>query len=240
MRHARVIVVFAFGVLGAAAAAQACGGSSDASSFGANDPSGGPTGGVGTGSPPQDVVQPPIDSGPDGETITDGGSNYPEGGEDAGECPIPLDLVQDGPEPLSECIWLVPQAQLQGGALVEGKYHLKSTRALAPRFFCENQFQPVPIGGTLTLAQTDAGTRWVFEVVFSSGGNERRTRAILTPAAGNTSPLQADPVCPDRPPGAVRYGTQPVTLGDGAVTQRLVILLPYGNGGAVYAFEKTP
>lgn len=239
MRHARVIFVVAFGVLGAAAAAQACGGSSDSASFADNsgasgDPSGQP------GTPPPDVVVPPIDSTPDGETITDGGSNYPEGGEDAGECPIPLDLVQDDTEEPSDCVSLVPQAQLQGGALVQGKYLLKATHALAPHTFCQNQFQPVPIAGTLTLVQADAGGRWIFEVVFSSGGNERRSRAILVPAAGNTSPLQADPVCPDRPPGNVRFGSQLVTAGDGASAQRLAILLPYGNGGAVYVFERAP
>lgn len=237
-----MIAVIGIGLLAAAGAVQACGSSSQDSAFSGRANGADPPGSSGNpGFPDEDVVVPPIDSGPDGETIVDGGSNYPDAGEDAGECPIPLDLVQEDTTPeLSDCFSLVPQAQLQGGALVEGKYLLKGTHALAPRQFCLNQFQPVPIAGTLSLVQSDAGVRWIFESVFSSGVNERRSRAILAPAAGNTSPLQADPVCPDRPPSNVRYGSEAVTLGDGASTQRLAILLPYGNGGAVYVFEKAP
>lgn len=216
-------------------AVNACGGSDGGGDVGS---SGAPAdeAGAGDGSPTEDAPG-TLDAGTDGEAVTEGGSNIdPDAAaEDAGACAANLTLVNDAPARQSDCISAVPA--FPGGAIVTGKYHLMEIHALAPRTFCEKQFVTVGFRETVQIDAADASGTFASETVLQlADGVLRRSAAVFTPGPGNTSPMQLDPTCPDKPAASVRYASFVRQSG----RQALALLLPYGQGFAVYVLEKVP
>ena len=216
----------------AVAATQACGGTSDgtvaatpASEAGTADETGSSTA--------QDAPS-PADAAADGETISDGGSNFdPDaGGDDAGIDGGPCNALANTATAItSTCVSFAPV--LGGGELVAGTYFLTHVAALATQTFCQTKFVPTGFKETLSLTVDAMGVATAETVTTVAGGATRHRTSTLTPSAGDKSPLQAASTCPAGATAPVPYVT---TLANGK--QELVMRLPYGKGEALYRFEK--
>jgi hypothetical protein len=170
----------------------------------------------------------------DGEAITDGGSNIdPDAGDDldAGPDGGPCNTVtNDAPAITSVCASVAPV--LGGGPLVPGRYFLTHVAALGTSSFCQSKFVPTGFKETLVLTVSAGVGIAETHTVIGNGGSRHRT-TMLTPAATNKSPLEADPTCPVAAGAAVPYASAVV-----AGKQELVLRLAYGTGEALYWFEK--
>jgi hypothetical protein len=171
-----------------------------------------------------------------GEPITDGGSNIDLDAsldDDAGDAAPCNALANGAPAVASACISNIPV--LPGGALVAGSYHLTNVLALGNPAFCQTQFRPAMFQETMDLA-VDANGVGTANIVLKIATQPQRTRTItLDPPANNASPLLATQTCPPRggDNGNVRYFS-----GLRNNEQVLILLLQYGNGGALYRFVK--
>jgi hypothetical protein len=170
----------------------------------------------------------------DAEEITDGGSNIDlDATDDAGDA-APCNAVANEATAInSSCISAIPP--LPGGALVAGKYYLTAVSALGSRPFCQNLFQPVSFKETMVLTVDANGTGTADAILQLATQAPRTTTSTIDPGPGDTSPAMGAGVCPPRGMGNLRYFS-----GVRNNVQVLAITGAYGQGAAIYRFERQP
>lgn len=172
-----------------------------------------------------------------GDSVSDGGSNIdPDGGgdpdaglPDGGACNA---VDNTAPAVTSTCTSFAPP--LRGGALVAGKYYLSAVTALASSAFCAGSFLPTGFKQTLEMLVDASGVGTVQGTGQLALGPTRHATDVLTPGAGDTSPLQSARTCPATlATSSVRYESATAA---GKTT--LVLRLPYGKSEALYRYDK--
>lgn len=168
--------------------------------------------------------------GEDSGVITDGGANLdPDAADedDAGPCHT---LTNSARAQASTCSSQIPA--FVGGALVAGKYHLVNIAALGSPSFCGNQFRSVTLTQTMDLVVDGAGVGTA-QLITSTGDRPPKTSTLLLDPPDAGSPLSRSALCPPRGAGRTAYSSL-----ERNGKQLLVLELGYGQGQALYRYEK--